>query len=198
MPYDELEELADKARELEKQGDLQGALDCHLKILETYPDDLVLVFNAHGYIADLYMRLERPEDAQRHLELGIALNATDAAYYYALGKAHRMQNDYEGAAKAFAAASRMMPEHPELHRAHGAALLALGRLDEAETAFLAAYHILPQDPATMTGLIAILARRGRLEEAEKLLASAFESAPDDPMLRHTQEALRRLRAGATA
>jgi tetratricopeptide (TPR) repeat protein len=193
MTRENLGELAERAKELEKQGDLQGALDCHLRILESHQDDPVIVFNAHGYIANLYMRMERPADAQRHLETAIEMNGDDEAYYYALGGALVTQGRYAEAAEAYKKAAVLAPEIAELHRARAGALLAAGQLAEAQAAYLTAHRMDTKHTPTVAGLVAVLAKQGRLDEAERLLRSALASDPDDALLRCAEAALLRLR-----
>jgi protein O-GlcNAc transferase len=190
---EDLEQLANRARELEGRRDLQGALDCHLRILETQRGDPVIVFHAHGYIADLYIKMGRPADAQRHLEAALEINADDESYLYALGRVLGMQDRHDEAAEAYARAADLAPANRELHRAHAASLLAAGRLKEAEGAYLAAYHMDPGHLPTVAGLIAVLAKQGRLDEAERLLGTALESNPGDALLECARSALARLR-----
>jgi tetratricopeptide (TPR) repeat protein len=82
----------------------------------------------------------------------------------------------------------------ELRAVRAEALLALGRVDEAEEAFKAVLAEAPADARSLSGLGAVIMSRRRYEEAARLYLKAKELHPDAPRIRLAlASALARLR-----
>ncbi len=72
------------------------------------------------------------------------------------------------------------PGNALVHRHLGAALMAMGKLDEAEARFRKAADMNPSDPYAWLGLGNIYKAKGDLARAEKVILRALEAAPNLP------------------
>lgn len=77
----------------------------------------------------------------------------------------------------FEEASRLAPTRPEVAVAHGNALLALGRSEEAGDRYRAALDLAPRDTHALYGLARIDLAAGSLERARERLETAARLAP---------------------
>lgn len=82
-----------------------------------------------------------------------------------LGELAWAAGDWDAAVAHYGDALALWPHGTDLLLAHGQALLALGRPEQALQSFRAAYAMNPNDPATTIALVRALERAGHLEEA---------------------------------
>jgi tetratricopeptide (TPR) repeat protein len=86
---------------------------------------------AYGDLASVYLEADRPDDAARALEAGLAAGFRSAGHYYGLGSRYLKNREYEAASRAFRSALDAEPSHAESARNLAVALDGLGREAEA-------------------------------------------------------------------
>ncbi len=107
----------------------------------------------------------RIREAIPHLEAAWREHPGEPAPVWKLAVARLQLGDFDEAAEFGAIFSRLVPESSNGLRLMGSALMAAGRLDEAEAAFRRALERNPGDPASRLDLALLLAGRGRVGEA---------------------------------
>jgi tetratricopeptide (TPR) repeat protein len=119
-------------------------------------------------------------DAEQLLRRAVALAPNDIASRNALGLCLLRLDRPEDALSEFEVLIRVNPALAFFHSSKGAALFAIGRIEEAELSFR---HSLQQDPSqgvALAGLARIAASRGSYAEARTLAERALVSIPGNP------------------
>lgn len=98
----------------------------------------------------------------------------DAASIFNHGQDAHEKGDLQTAVELYQKALRITPEFPEAELQLGNALLALGRVDEAETAFRKAIDLRNDWSLAIASLGSVLVTKERFTEAAPLLARAIE------------------------
>lgn len=111
------------------------------------------------------------------------LAAQTAPSPYDQGVAARRAGDAAGAATLLEQAVRDTPGSADARVQHGYALLALGRLDEAERAFAEALRLAPTYDDARVGQALIAERRGDLRSARALVAPVASTHEEATILR---------------
>jgi tetratricopeptide (TPR) repeat protein len=139
-----------------------------------------------------------PQDAEAHVNLGIALAAAGkraaaaASYRQALalnpnslealkhlGDVLRELGEGEEALAARRKAVEIEPRRAEFHVDLGGVLFDMRRVQEAAAAFLAALKLQPENPQAQLGLAGTLRMRGRTGEAEEMCRAALAREPNN-------------------
>lgn len=156
----------------------------HLEKLE--PDVHKLV------VAQIQRVQDAPRDAAAHAELGLAYEANELwpearrAFETAVmldpnnphWRLHLANNtfdsgDAEGSTQMLASLIDQAPDLAPAQQRYGEAMLAAGRLDDAEKSLEAAVRLAPESPEALAGLADVRLRQGRAAEAIPLLQKAI-------------------------
>ena len=169
-----LERLVEQADEHERSGDLARAreqLESVLARQPVHPPALTRL----GHIAD---RQQRHEDAVAFFERASKVTPPDAQLCYALGISLSKLGRHADAAAAFGDGLQLQRSVPLLN-GRAAALIAQGRLDEAEPLLDEAMQLDSRDAATLVRKARIALDRGSSADAIGWLRRAHELAPLD-------------------
>ncbi len=174
--------------ELEARGDLEGAVETHLKALEIDPE----VAQAHVNLVSLYGRLGRFDQAARHYERALALNPGQADLHYNHGVLLYSQGRFPEARRAFEKTLEVSPGHAEAHNNLGQILESERRIDEAAAHYRAAVEAQPRYRLARFHLGRMLLAKRQPVEAAEHLERAIE--PRDEMTPQVVFALATARA----
>jgi predicted O-linked N-acetylglucosamine transferase (SPINDLY family)/predicted SAM-dependent methyltransferase len=169
-----LERLVEKSDEHERNGDLAAARERLESVLARQPGHAAALARL-GHIAD---RQHRHEDAAAYFERASKAMPPDAPLCYALGISLSKLGQHAKAAAAFGDGLRLQRTAPLLN-GRAAALIALGRLDEAEALLDDAMQLDPRDAGTLLRKARIALDRGSSADAIGWLRRAHELAPHD-------------------
>lgn len=138
-------------------------------------------------LGEALRRQARLKDALEVLEKGLAKHAGSAELEARLGCVLLDLDEPAKAAERFARAKQRLSRDPQLLTSYAAALMRLGRAEEAE-AQLARALLLGAGPDARLVLAMVKSRRGQLGEADRLAAKVEESS--DPTLMWAARAVR--------
>ncbi len=152
------------------------------EVVPYYPDSLSQVANGA-----LYLALAQTDDAS-NLRTGItqmeqALNNDkpgDPEFYFALGAAYSISEQYKKAVPWYEEALRHRAEYSPALRALAATLAAAGDLTRAAAAGERAASVLPSDTSVLTTLGDVYLRQGNIDKAKVVLQHALAINPDLP------------------
>ncbi len=108
--------------------DFSIAIGFFKKALEVEPDSV----EANLRLGATYSEAREHDEALRHFRRVVKLRPNLVAGLGAMGKAMTASGDAESALPLFAKATKLQPNHPSLRCDHAEALIALGRMEEAE------------------------------------------------------------------
>jgi predicted Zn-dependent protease len=133
------------------------------------------------------------------LEQARAINPKDSRVYHTFGLVLFEQKKYAVAATVFAAAVQLNPADAEAQLMRGAALIEVGRLDDAETALLKADQTGSHKLAIVhLHLARVYDKRGERARAAEALERFLKLAPDVKNAEAIREAIKKLRRPADA
>jgi tetratricopeptide (TPR) repeat protein len=162
-------DLKSDARELEKQGDLTGAVSAYQKVLEGNPDDLEAL-EAAG--VDLAL-LGRYDEALALQERLVALDPTEVETRLELGFNYLSHQDRpDDAVRVFGEAARLDPSAKNLAFLAQAQMTS-GDLAAAEETLRQAIAVDPKYAAAYIRLVALLEVQGRVEDAALVVEQAL-------------------------
>jgi tetratricopeptide (TPR) repeat protein len=161
-------EYVTRAREHERRGQLQQAIDEHLEALELHPE----VAQLHVNLVSLYGRTEQFERAAEHYRKALAINPNQADLHYNYGVLLHQFERYGEAWDAFERAVEANPDYAEAHNNLGQLLERQGRFDEALERYRKAVQARPDYRLARFHLGRMLLGKRRPEEA----ARQFEAA----------------------
>jgi len=141
-------------------------------------DTDVSPYNIHRFLAELYLKLGRLEDAEASLLAAAEHSPKPHAVDLQIGQLRARQGDDVGALEAFRRSAERQPDYPKawLHLA-----LTWSRMSRHEEAVGAAYKARGLDPgnfAISTALARVLEAAGKLEEAAEILEHLIRSDGD--------------------
>ncbi len=122
----------------------------------------------------------RLEDAAARLRRARELAPTDISVLNALGLVLQRLEAFREALELFEEVLRLAPDFPPAHYNRGAAMDALGQLEQAEAGYRQALELQPGHLAAMAGLASIAGRRGQHQEARRLAEPVLEREPNYP------------------
>jgi spermidine synthase len=174
------------SRVLASQGQIDGALQIPLAMLETNPGNVPALEQLASVLSDIgdTARLE-PVVARLVKEA-----PKDAWSHYYAASLFFMQNRQQLALQAARNAVAIDPTHAKAHNLVGAALASLGQNDAARTAFEASIRADPREPGTYTNLATLELQLGNRVLAERYFAEALTI---DPSAQAAREGLNSIR-----
>lgn len=119
--------LIRQGTELAAKGNIEQAIQAHLKALEADPS----VVQAHVNLISLYGRLGQVDKAEQHYRAAIHINANLAECHYNYGVLLFAQHDSERAKQAFQRALEINPRYARAHNSLGYLLEEEGKESEA-------------------------------------------------------------------
>jgi len=90
----------------QQKGDTIGALDVLKVGFEKYPEDNGVLTS----MIQIYLDMEKTDEAMKYLEMAIAQDPTNTTYYFAQGTLYEKINDEENAIKTYEKALEIDPE----------------------------------------------------------------------------------------
>ncbi|MBI4581190.1 MAG: tetratricopeptide repeat protein [Planctomycetes bacterium] len=150
---------------------------------------------AHGSLANLLLRLNRPTEAATHLVRALELDPSLVMARNSLANVLAMQGRHEEAFAQYQEVLRINPDYVNGHRNYGLMLRMVGKNELAAVHLARVIELGAGDASVHNQLGLALAALGRREEAGIHFRKAARLAPDwpEPRLNET-----RLRAAATA
>ena len=151
--------------------------------------------DAHARLAELASELGEFQEAERAAEraLDLAANGLDRDQHltaaFAGGRAARELDHPEFAARCYAAALEVSPEHPSALAHYGEALAKLGDLSAAKRAFDLRLAQPGSNPARASQLAVVGRAQSAAGEHEAAVASLEDALREDPRLDDAHEAL---------
>ena len=130
------------------------------------------------FLGQALAQKERVADAMVAFEHAIELEPHQMTFW-PVAVATALREDPAHALELVKRGSLLHPESPVLASAEGSALVALGRLDEAETAIRRAVVAQPATAWYARQLASVLIRRESWQAAHDVLAEIVRAAPDD-------------------
>ena len=157
-----------------------------------------------------YVVLKDLPDADRWMSRSLAMDASDAETWYAMGRLRYTQGRYSDALKCFEKTIVLNPRSVKGENNLGLAYEALNRNDDAALAYRTAIAWQKDDPAPseqpLLNLAILLQHRNQWKEAQQLLEQAAKIAPKEPRIHenlgqvylHTDRAADAVKEYATA
>lgn len=163
--------------ELEKQGDLRGAIKEQELALEVDPRNVQANIN----LISLYARVGDPDAADKRYQESVRLNPNRADAYYNYGVFLFMQGKSEEAERAYRQALQINSNYAEAHNNLGFLLEKQGKTEEALAEYEAALKSQPNYHPAHYNIATILARQGKygasIEHLLRTLEPEDESTP---------------------
>jgi len=160
---------------LEVKGDEEGALDEYAKTLRIDPSNpKTLVWQA-----ELYRRLNRPADAERIFERVLKDRPNYWLAYNELGLTLHGEGKYQGAIRAFRAASLAAPGSSMALANLGEEYLQVGQFSDAADCLRRSLQLDPASDEAASGLSLALRYQGKFEEALPFAQKAVQLNPTD-------------------
>ena len=175
-------------------GDVARAKAALARAVELEPDH-VRTSDAHNLLGIIAQREGRLEEAVRHYERAIALNARPAAAYTNLASVLQELGRPEDARHMLEAALRMDPTQPIAHMNLGNLAFAAGDLAAAERAYAQAIALDPDYAPAHRNLGRLYLAQRRPDLAERAFRHALALEPDSEIARRGLESALRMRAG---
>lgn len=162
---------------LEQEGDLQGAIQAHLKAIELDPDFV----QPHINLIQLYARAGEYAKAEQEYRIAVRLNPHRADCYYSYGVLMFGLGKYAEAELAFRRAIASNPFYPEAHNNLGFLLQQQGHLRQALEEFREAVKDRPDYRLARFHIGQILVNRGdyagAIEQFRKILTPDDDQTP---------------------
>ena len=144
--------------------------------IESEPDSVPL----HNTVAQLYLDLNRPQDAIRHFREAAHLDPDSAASHFNLGTALTVAGDYESAVLEYQRALAIRKDYGQAHNNLASILLQTGKLAEAVTHLNEAVKLDPNNAQAHYNAGIATLRLGKQGDAIGHLKKAVQLAPDSP------------------
>lgn len=157
------------------KGQLDEALNCHLKAASLLPD----VAEVHYDLAHAYHVLGRLNEAVAAYRRAVALAPQNFAAVANLGAALQQQALLDEAAACYRRAIQLQPNFPEVYSNLGMVLKDQGQLEQALAAHHRALELNPNLPIVHANLAATLQALGRLDDAIAAYNRSLELGPSD-------------------
>ena len=126
--------------------------------------------DAHSFLADLFIRQDRMEDALGQLRRMLELNPKTPGGQRRLGMVLDRLGDREGARKAFESGIQLAPDDATARLLLGRLLLDLGQVKEASSQLEQAFQLDPQSANALYALFEAQNRLGNRDTARKTLS----------------------------
>ncbi len=129
-----IEKSFTEARMLQATGDLEGAAQLYLDVLEEDPEH----FKANEALGQVLMAMDKPQDAQLYLQKAVEIDPEDPSGHLYLGYAYYAQQDLAKASEAFQQAVALEPDNLIARNNLGFMQYLSGDLEAAAQAFTTA------------------------------------------------------------
>ena len=169
LPKDQLQPLIN----LYTQGQLQKALDEAKRLLQKFPNSVVLC-NISGASSQ---GLGRLDDALNSYKQALKIKPDYAEAINNIGNVLQEQGKSEEAVEAYTKALAIKPDNAEAYSNMGVALQEQGKLEEAIEAYKKALAIKPDNAEACNNMGAALKEQGKLEEAVEAFKKALNIKP---------------------
>jgi superkiller protein 3 len=133
----------------------------------------------HNFLAAIYLRMGRPEEARGHFEAVATLTEHPAHIEVRIGQLLVSEGDDQGALEAFRRATEHNPDYAISWIHLGQTLSRMGRHDEALQALEKARGLKPADFRPAWALAVALEESGRPQEAAEILENAIKIHKDE-------------------
>jgi tetratricopeptide (TPR) repeat protein len=163
----------DKAKTLQRRGDMAGAEANYRQVLTEEPDHAEALNN----LGNVLRALKRPDEAVSCLRRALALKPEHPAVLTNLGLALGDLGRFNEAADCHRRATAADPSFAPGYNNLGLALTALGRLGEAEASYQRALALKPDFAEALNNLGNMLRVGDRLEEAASAYRRVLEINP---------------------
>ena len=169
--------LLGDATNLEREGNLAGAVDLHLQALQLDPR----LTQAHVNLISLYGRLGDTANAESHFRQAVELDGNAHEAYYNFGVVCYQSHRRAEAEAAFRKALAINPGHADAENNMGVLFEEEGKLEEAKVHFEKAIGLQPNLRLARFHLGRILANQRRFPQAiaqlEQAVAADDEATP---------------------
>lgn len=152
-------------------GDLEGAAEIYLDIIEEDPDN----YQAHVSLGQILMMMDRPAEAETFLLKATELQPEEADGYLYLGYAHYAQQKYEECIQDFGEAVQYNPDSHLAWNNLGFAQYLAGHLEDAEKTFVKAGDVGSNRAYYNLGLVRLI--QGKDDKAWEAYEEAEELDP---------------------
>jgi len=132
----------------------------------------------HRFLADIYLRMGRLEEAKQNFEAAASLTANPHLIDIQIGRILATTGDDEGALQAFRRSAERSPDYSSAWLHLGLTLSRMGRHEEALQALRHARGLDPADYSPSWALAMVLDQSGRPDEAAALLENLIKIHAD--------------------
>ncbi len=167
------EDALERGIRLFENGDLEGAEACLLQV----EGDLSQRGQAWTILGRIYLKSQRPQEAEKHLRQALSVRRTAEAYLL-LGESLLHQQQHKAAEEAFLEAGRRDPAAPDACLMLGHVLVAQERLPEATRAYEQALQRDPQSTTARYYLAEALVQQSDLPRAATQLHYLLQREPN--------------------
>jgi tetratricopeptide (TPR) repeat protein len=133
-------------------------------------------------LGEVYLRLEKPVDSLRVLEVAANRQPADARIDLARAKAHLAKGEGESSLIFFKRSIEKSPQNPEAHFELGKLLQQRNEMSEAKKALLEAVRLEPRNAAFLHRLGLVCLALDETEQAIEFLKRAEPAAPSFPQV----------------
>jgi tetratricopeptide (TPR) repeat protein len=168
-----ISEMMDAASRRYRGGDLPGAEEVCLQVLQAEPRHT----EALHHLGVICPQLGRHEEAITYLMRAVGIDSANPDLYSDLGVVCAAAGRLEEAIAHFREALRLKPDHVDAHNNLGVALSNRGCFAEAIGHYQQVLKVNPCRPSTHSNLANALAEEGRLQEAEEHYRQAVRLEP---------------------
>lgn len=206
------------AQRMQRQGQLDGAEQIYLRVLEKEPrntdawhflgvvryrrrefkDGIACVRkslaihpnypDAHANLANMLLEQGQVKEAEQHLKRAIRLAPKAFPPRLALAILMRVRGRVGESIRMLESLLDEFPDHPLAHNAMGNALTTAGRLEDALQHFLKAFQLEPATGRAREQMGYVLSMLGRHDEARQLYDDWMAAEPDNPTAKHLRAA----------
>lgn len=162
----------------EASPDVLRAVELGVQDALNAADTDVSPYNIHRFLAELYLKLDRLEDAKTSLLAASEFAPRPEAVDVQIGQLLARQGDEAGALEAFRRAAGRQPDYFRAWLHLGLTLSRTGQHDEAVEAARRARGLNPGDFATSSALVRVLEAAGKIGGATKILEHLIRTDAD--------------------
>lgn len=187
----ELQSIWDEARASVEQGDHDKAIEIYRYILIRYSDQPIAVESANAYLGDIFLKLRKLDDAEKHIKKAIILNPHEAGYHYVLGFIYSIERRWSEAIPEFEKALEKDPGNGEYLRGLGWAIYSSGDVARGLSCLEQATQLQPSDVNIVTDLAVAYFSSFNVRKAAEYAEKAVLIDPTNAV---AQDVLRKVRS----
>jgi tetratricopeptide (TPR) repeat protein len=163
----------DRANQLMNAGQMGEAIDLIRAVIHDHPDS----YQAHGALADAYLRMDKLPQAESELRKVVKLNPESLAGHLLLGEVLAKKKDDPGAEASYRRVIELKPSHPRAHYSLGQCRLRQHDPAGAAAEFRLALRYQPNFVDGHVALAEVLLQEGQSAEARSHLEDVLRLAP---------------------